>query len=415
MIGLNNNELSNVSASHSVNDDLSILLNTSNGPTFTKKKLVIATDNFLPRWDGISRFLSEIIPRLIKNYDITVIAPDFGTYSDPNINLIKIPLMKFFKVGDFTLPKFKGKIISKAIIDADIVFSQTLGPIGSTAIRMAKHHKKPLVSFIHSVEWELVPRAMGSLFLKKYGQMIAKHVARKMYNKCDLLIMPAQNISELFLWNNIRTKSAIVHLGVDIKKFVPVTIEQKADLREQLGFLNTDIIVGYHGRIGREKDLITLLRAYSRIAQLNSNVKLLIVGNGLESIKKQLSSREGVILVGAKNNPIPYLQVMDIYCMPSLTETTCLSALEAMSCQLAVVSTQVGFIKSYIRDNYNGLFFEKQNHYHLAKNIQRLINDEKLRVTLGANARKTIIEQFSWDKTSEGIEKALQELFEKHK
>ncbi len=312
MIGLNNNELSNVSASHSVNDDLSILLNTSNGPTFTKKKLVIATDNFLPRWDGISRFLSEIIPRLIKNYDITVIAPDFGTYSDPNINLIKIPLMKFFKVGDFTLPKFKGKIISKAIIDADIVFSQTLGPIGSTAIRMAKHHKKPLVSFIHSVEWELVPRAMGSLFLKKYGQMIAKHVARKMYNKCDLLIMPAQNISELFLWNNIRTKSAIVHLGVDIKKFVPVTIEQKADLREQLGFLNTDIIVGYHGRIGREKDLITLLRAYSRIAQLNSNVKLLIVGNGLESIKKQLSSREGVILVGAKNNPIPYLQVMDI-------------------------------------------------------------------------------------------------------
>jgi glycosyltransferase involved in cell wall biosynthesis len=377
-----------------------------------KKKIVIATDNFLPRWDGISRFLSEIIPRLTINYDITVIAPDFGTYSDPNINLIKIPLMKFFKVGDFTLPKFKGKIISKAIVDADVVFSQTLGPIGSTAIRMAKHHKKPLVSFIHSVEWELVPRAMGSLFLKKYGQLIAKRVAKKMYNRCDLLIMPSQNISELFLWNNIRTKSVIVHLGVDIKKFLPVTVEQKADLKEQLGFANNDIIIGYHGRIGREKDLITLLRAYSRLAQLNNNLKLLIVGNGLESIKKQLSSRDGVILVGAKNNPVPYLQVMDIYCMPSLTETTCLSALEAMSCQLAVVSTQVGFIKSYIKNDYNGLFFEKQNHYHLSKNIQRLINDEKLRLQLGINARKTIVDGFSWDKTSEGINKALNELLE---
>ena len=101
--------------------------------------------------------------------------------------------------------------------------------------------------------------------------------------------------------------------------------------------------------------------------------------------------------------------------MPSLTETTCLSALEAMSCQLAVVSTQVGFIKSYIKNDYNGLFFEKQNHYHLSKNIQRLINDEKLRIQLGIYARRTIVEHFSWDKTGEGIEKALESLFERHK
>src|SRR3989338_9882834 len=42
-----------------------------------KKKLLIATDSFLPRWDGITRFLTEIIPRLKDNYEITVIAPEF--------------------------------------------------------------------------------------------------------------------------------------------------------------------------------------------------------------------------------------------------------------------------------------------------------------------------------------------------
>ena len=42
-----------------------------------KKKLVISTDCFLPRWDGIARFLLEIIPRLSRYYDITVIAPKF--------------------------------------------------------------------------------------------------------------------------------------------------------------------------------------------------------------------------------------------------------------------------------------------------------------------------------------------------
>ena len=375
-----------------------------------KKKLVIATDNFLPRWDGIARFLSEIIPRLHTHYDITVIAPDLGTYEDPNIKLVKIPLMKLVKVGDFRMPKIRKRIISNIVKDADLVLSQTIGPIGKTAIDAAVHHKKPVAAFIHSIEWELLPRAMGNVLLKKYTQMIAKYFARKMYNKCNLLIMPSHNVSELFLWNNIRAKSTIVHLGVDTGKFKPIDAESRKQLREQLGFGNNEIIIGYHGRISREKDIMTLLRAFTRLQITNTNVKLLIIGDGLESIKKQLSSRPGVMLAGAKNNPVPYLQIMDIYALTSLTETTCLSMLEAMSCGLAVVSTEVGFIKSYIRHGYNGFFFEKQNPYHLARNIQKLLGDEKLRKNLGENARKTVVEKFSWNKTSEGIESALESL-----
>jgi glycosyltransferase involved in cell wall biosynthesis len=373
----------------------------------SKKTLVIATDSFLPRWDGIARFLSEIISRLHTKYNIVVIAPDFGTYEDPNIKIIRIPLMKFFKVGDFPIPAFKRGTINSVIKNADLVFTQTLGPVGSSAIKAAKKYNKPVASFIHSIDWELVPKALGTSLLKKYGQIIAKNFAKKMYNKSDLLIMPAQNILELFLWNNIKTNAKIVHLGVDTKKFAPATSSQAEDIRSQLGLKPNDIVIGYHGRIGREKDLITLLRAYSRIQQLNDNVKLLIVGDGVDSVKKQLASRPGVILTGSKNNPIPYLQAMDIYVMPSLTETTCLSALEAMSCELPVISTEVGFIKSYIKPGYNGLFFEKQNQYPLAKHIQTLLNDPELRKKLGKNARRTVIEQFSWDKTAVGIEEAL--------
>jgi len=42
------------------------------------KKLLIATDGFLPRWDGISSFLNELIPRIEDDYQLTVIAPDLG-------------------------------------------------------------------------------------------------------------------------------------------------------------------------------------------------------------------------------------------------------------------------------------------------------------------------------------------------
>ncbi len=379
-----------------------------------KKRLLIATDNFLPRWDGISRFLSEIIPRLTEHYEITVIAPDFGTYEDPNITLIKIPLSKFFKVGDFNVPKFKTKTIRKAVKHSDIVFSQTIGPIGSGAINAAKRYRKPVSAFIHSIEWELVPKAMKSILLKKYSQIIAKRVAKNLYNRCDLLIMPSQNIAELFVWNNIRTNTKIVNLGVDVDKFKPAEENVRLDNRKQLGIGDYDIVIGYHGRISREKDLITLLRAFTRMQNSHDDIKLLVIGDGVKEIKEQLAARKDVILTGSKNNPIPYLQIMDIYCITSLTETTCLSLLEAMSCEVAPVSTEVGFIKSYIKNGINGLFFQKQNPYHLARQIEKLINDAELRKKIARNARITVVERFSWDKTAGGIIDALEALLEKH-
>jgi glycosyltransferase involved in cell wall biosynthesis len=379
-----------------------------------KRRLLIATDNFLPRWDGISRFLSEIIPRLVEKYDITVVAPDFGTYEDPNITIIKIPLSKYFKVGDFNIPQFKTKTIRKAVKDSDIVFSQTIGPVGSIAINAAERYKKPVAAFIHSIEWELVPKAMKNILLKKYSQIIAKRVAKNLYNRCDTVIMPSQNIAELFIWNNIRTDTAIVNLGVDVDKFKPGDESTRKDNREQLSIEMDTIVIGYHGRISREKDLITLLRAFSRLQNDYDNIKLLIIGDGVKDIKQQLSARKGVILTGAKNNPIPYLQIMDIYCITSLTETTCLSLLEAMSCEVAPVSTEVGFIKSYIKNNVNGLFFQKQNPYHLAKQLALIIDNPELRQKIARNARVTVVERFSWDKTATGIMDTLEKLLEKH-
>ena len=77
-----------------------------------KKKLVIATDNFLPRWDGISRFLSEIVPRLAKKYNITIIAPDYGKTNSKDFKIVKIPV-KYMTYGDFNPAKIEYTKIKK--------------------------------------------------------------------------------------------------------------------------------------------------------------------------------------------------------------------------------------------------------------------------------------------------------------
>lgn len=379
-----------------------------------KKKLLIATDNFLPRWDGISRFLSVIIPQLKDDYDITVIAPKFGPYLPNGFKLIQIPLSKK-GLGDYTAASLKRKIIKKAVWEADLVFSQTIGPVGFFSIYYARRYHVPVASYIHSIEWELVPMATQRTLLKRILYPFVKKMARYIYNRSNLLMVPAENIAEMLTWQKINTRKRIVHLGVDSHVFRPVEekSEQELDrirnIKEALGLKN-EFVIGYHGRIANEKDLLTLLRAFNWMRRNYSEIKLLIVGDGVPEIKEKLKSTPGVLLPGAKNTAQDYLSLMDVYVTPSLTETTSLTTLEAMSSGLPVICTPVGYIKEYLKNNYNGLFFQKKDAYSLYKNLILIKDNPALAKLYGERARKMVMNDFQWSHTIYEIKEALKSL-----
>tara|TARA_Y100000031_G_C8049681_1_gene305562 strand:- start:266 stop:706 length:441 start_codon:yes stop_codon:yes gene_type:complete len=141
----------------------------------------------------------------------------------------------------------------------------------------------------------------------------------------------------------------------------------------------------------------------------HKNVHLLVVGEGIKDVKERLS-KEGVKLVGVQKDVVPWLQAMDIYCLTSLTETTSLSVLEAMSCSLPVISTPVGFVKDYIKEGKNGMLIEKENPFLLAKKIEELFLDQLLRDRMGRNARKKVEKSFDWNTTVGKIEKIFEKM-----
>lgn len=379
-----------------------------------KKNLLIVTDNFLPRWDGISRFLSVIIPLLKEEYNITVIAPKFGPYLPNGFNLIQIPLSKY-TLGDYTGASFKRKVIKKAVKESDIVFTQTIGPIGFFGVYYAKRFHIPVASFIHNIEWELVPLATEKIILKRILYPFMKQYTRYIYNKSSLLLVPAENIAELITWKKIKTKKKIIHLGVDSNLFRPITekteleIDRIKTIKEALG-LKDEFVVGYHGRIANEKDLFTLMRAFNWLRKRHKEVRLLIVGDGLQSIKDKLKATPGVILPGQKNNAQDYLSLMSVYVTSSLTETTSLTTLEAMSCGLPVISTPVGYIKEYLSPGYNGLIFQRRDAYALYKHLEFIKQNPQVAALYGARARKMVVKDFHWDSTINGIKEALKSI-----
>ncbi len=369
-----------------------------------KKRVLISTDSFLPRWDGVARVLSEIIPGLSKKYEVAVIAPKFPgkTPRFKGIKVTRIPLLGL-QFGDYSPAKFQYKKIENAVKESDIVFNQTIGPIGLSAIRAANKNKIPVISYIHSIEWELFSSAVKRF--KKIVYKLVRVIARHCYNKCSLLLIPSADVSGLLMENKIKTKTNVVHLGTDVARFIPPIDKKKA--KKNIGINPKKNVIGFCGRIGREKGIPTLYNAFKKVKMVQRNAVLLIVGSGLKETEEALLSEKDIILTGSKDNVVPYLQAMDIYVLPSLTETTSISTLEAMSCGLAVVVTPVGYVKHYIKEGKNGVFFPKKNSGVLAKKINMLLKNEKMMQRLGDAARKTVIIKFNWEKTVEGIEKAI--------
>ena len=363
-----------------------------------KPNLLITTDCFLPRWDGIARFLSELLPVLTKYFRVTVIAPKFPgkLMRFKGVKIIRLPLIPI-KFGDIYFARVNKRLIRKEVSKSDLIFNQTIGPIGMTAIKAA-YNKKPVISYVHNIEWELSSKAVKH-FQRPVWHLV-KRMARKHYNKCNLLIVPSDEVGEILKANKIQTRKTIVPVGVDANKFKPA--KSKTEAKKKIGINPKNTIIGFSGRVGREKDMPTLIQAFSKLKQ--ENLKLLIVGTGVK-----IETGKNTKQTGATNNVIKYLQALDIFAHASLTETNSLSTMEAMTCELPVVVTPVGSIGNYVKNGKNGLLFPRHNSKAMQRQLQKLVNNKKLRTKLGKEARKTIIKNYNWKTTETNIIKILKE------
>jgi glycosyltransferase involved in cell wall biosynthesis len=212
-------------------------------------------------------------------------------------------------------------------------------------------------------------------------------------------------VLEIFEWNNITAPCRIIRLGIDTAKFVPPKDKRKA--KALVGVEANSFVIGYVGRLGREKDVLTLYRAFLQLSKKVTNSRLLIVGDGIADVKRHMMHNNRVVLAGNQSDVSPYLQAMDVFVLPSLIETTSLATLEAMSTQVPVICTPVGLIKEYIREKKNGLLFPVGNSLILSLKLEWLASDTDTRTNLGKAGRETVLKEYSWQRTVDNVKQAL--------
>ncbi len=374
------------------------------------KKLLIATDTYPPKKDGVVVFLKKIIPRLSPEFEITIIAPNFKNKKMKQIGrakLIGLEVSDRIKLVSYPSIRFSGKNrkrIKEAVKEADVVWAQDPAAIGALSIIYGKRYKKTVISYVHQIPGEHFAAVLSwPKIFKKMAFGFGKFLTKYLYNKCSLVISPYKELAEILKDMGVYSKKVVIKLGVDSNEFRPAF--DKFTAKKSIGIDPRCTVIGYCGRLSREKGLITLRRSYSALKNEHKNLCLLLIGGGPE--RRYFRKLKNAKVTGFVRNVVPYLQAVDIFVMPSTTETTSLATIEAMSCSIPVIATKVGYMKDYIIDKFNGLLFPPGNDYLLRKKIALLLKDALLRKKIGRNARETAIHQFNWNNTVDALNKAL--------
>ena len=175
--------------------------------------------------------------------------------------------------------------------------------------------------------------------------------------------------------------------GVETRDFYPAPPEQP---RPAL-LSGASLVVGAVCVLRPEKNLPLLQLAFSRVFRERPDVKLLIVGSGVELENLQANAaRLGIahqsIFHPSTADVAPWLRAIDVFVLCSYSEAFSNALLEAMACGCAVIGSRVGGTPELIGDSQRGLLFESRDAGDLALKLACLASDDALRRELGRSA-----------------------------
>lgn len=168
------------------------------------------------------------------------------------------------------------------------------------------------------------------------------------------------------------------------------------------------------GRLCRQKDHVTLIKAFALVLAKHQNLKLTIYGEGperahLETLIADLKLRDFISLPGTTADIERNLFESDLFVFPSRYEGFPNALCEAMAIGLPVVGSDCSGNVDVIKNTMNGLIFKQKNVEDLYKQMLHLIEDFDLRKRLSIEAKKISIDYSEdkiyarWDRLLENI------------
>lgn len=203
--------------------------------------------------------------------------------------------------------------------------------------------------------------------------------------------------------------------GVDLKKFdYSYKNQWRNEVREKLGISEKDIVLGFAGRITKDKGINEFIEAFSMI---ENSAKLLLIGSpeGIDTLNPKLwdwaNNSSNVIIHDSVTDIERYFAAMDVLVLPSYREGFGNVIIEAEAMGIPVVVTAIpGPLDTMIPDK-TGLCCNVMDVEDLCKKLKVMVEDNTLRCQMGMDAHKYVSTHFDSEVLCQKILDRKKELF----
>jgi glycosyltransferase involved in cell wall biosynthesis len=383
-----------------------------------KPAILVLTSTY-PRWlaDVEPGFVHELSRRLAQDYEVHVLAPHCrGALTGESIDGVHVHRFRYFFVSQERLA-YEGGMLTKIqrypwLL---LILPFFLLSLLHNTCRISRKYK---ITLIHA-HWVIPQGFVAMLFrifrpgiplvLTSHGGDVyglngwfLNYLKRTVYGKSDVITVVSNAMASDLRAFLVAADIRLAPMGVDLRErfIAKMPLESRRD-------------VVFVGRLVEKKGVSVLLDAFAQLKPAYPELRLTIVGDGparasLERQALKLGIEGAVEFIGAvSNTEVPgVLNQYGIAVVPSVIaasgdqEGLGLVAIEAMGCGCALLAADLPALRDIVDHGRNGLLFEVGNANALAASLQRLLDNEELRIRLASAGRAGVLQKFDWEQAA---------------
>lgn len=352
-------------------------------------RIGMMADAYKPYVSGITNYI-DLNKRYLEKagHDVYVF-----TFSQPNQvederRVIRSPGLPLADTGFFLSLRYSREA-KKLLQNMDVVHVHHPFLSGRLALHYCRPYQIPVV-FTNHTRYDLYAQAYLPMLPGEVSEGLLRAYMPSFCEVVNLVISPSPGMEKILRQLDVTSPIEIVPNGVELARFFQAEPLSRADY----GFGEKDVLLIYTGRLGPEKNLEFLLRAFAGVSQAVDNVRLLLVGDG--PLKEDLTVRVQELQLASSvqfTGMIPYdrlpgyLAMCDAFVTASVTEVHPLSVIEAMATCLPVMGIYSPGVGDTVEDGVTG-FLSMEDLPAFTAKLTRLCLQKQLRQKMGRAAHK---------------------------
>ena len=360
-------------------------------------RIALVTETYPPEVNGVAMTIARLANGLHHlGHEVQLIRPRQKSVNDVSADgvtdLVTVPgfTLPFYRSLQLGLPA-SGRL-HRLWCDTppDVVHIVTEGPLGASALRVARRLELLTVSGFHTNF-----HTYSSYYRLGFLQRLIIAYLRHFHNRCQATLVPTLDTAHT-LQNLAFDNIHVLARGVDTQLFSPAR-RSKALRRDWQADDNTPIVL-YVGRIAAEKNLSLAITAFQAIANIRPDARFVLVGDGPMAAKLRNDHPE-FIFCGTRRgiDLAAHYASADIFLFPSLTETFGNVTLEAMASGLAVIAFDYAAAREHIEHGLSGLLAPLDDAAAFVTAAQNAVqNVDKTR--LMGNRAMQVVQTFDWNR-----------------